>query len=252
MPLIHYFFWAWLILAVPVFLILLKVKVPFGRHASDEWGLGIPNKWGWFVMELPALFLVSGFYFVWDFVWSEEVGLEFFFVALWTIHYFYRSCIYPFRLRTKGKSMPLAVVAMAFIFNVVNGSFCGYHFSFLAAYPADYVYQWNFVAGLVLFCGGMALNRQADNLLISLRNARDGSYRIPQGSFFRWVSCPNLLGEIVEWCGFALMVWSLPTTAFALWTVANLLPRALAHHQWYLQRFPQYPAGRKAIIPFIL
>ena len=126
------------------------------------------------------------------------------------------------------------------------------------------------------------------NLRLNLRWESGQGYRIPQGVLFRWVSSPNLLGEIVEWSGFALMVWTvwtLPTKAFTLWTganliprtfamptIANLIPRALVHHQWYLQEFPapeepkaiilahhqwhsqEFPAPEepKAIIPFIL
>jgi len=66
------------------------------------------------------------------------------------------------------------------------------------------------------------------------------------------VSCPNLFGEIVEWSGFAMMCWNLPALSFAIWTAANLIPRAISHHRWYRQRFADYPAARKAVIPFIL
>jgi len=37
-----------------------------------------------------------------------------------------------------------------------------------------------------------------------------------------------------------------------VWTIANLVPRALAHHKWYNEHFENYPAERKAIFPFIL
>lgn len=37
-----------------------------------------------------------------------------------------------------------------------------------------------------------------------------------------------------------------------LWTLANLLPRALAHHRWYGEQFDDYPRERKAILPFLL
>ena len=37
--------------------------------------------------------------------------------------------------------------------------------------------------------------------------------------------------------------------AFAAWTMANLVPRARAHHRWYRERFPDYPARRKALVP---
>ncbi len=43
------------------------------------------------------------------------------------------------------------------------------------------------------------------------------------------------------------MGWS-----FAAWTAANLVPRAIAHHRWYRQRFPDYPPERKALIPGLL
>ena len=28
---------------------------------------------------------------------------------------------------------------------------------------------------------------------------------------------------------------------FLAWMIANLLPRALSHHRWYLSEFPDYP-----------
>ncbi|CAN0141629.1 unnamed protein product, partial [Laminaria digitata] len=51
---------------------------------------------------------------------------------------------------------------------------------------------------------------------------------------------------------FAIAVWSLPASAFALYTVANLAPRARKHHLWYLEKFREdYPSERRAFIPFI-
>eukprot|EP00904_Undaria_pinnatifida_P007423 jgi/Undpi1/3810/HiC_scaffold_16.g07179.m1 len=47
---------------------------------------------------------------------------------------------------------------------------------------------------------------------------------------FEYVSTANFFGECVEWCGFAIAGWSLPAAAFALYTVANLVPRARARH----------------------
>ncbi|MQY67097.1 MAG: hypothetical protein GH159_02080 [Dehalococcoidia bacterium] len=45
--------------------------------------------------------------------------------------------------------------------------------------------------------------------------------------------------------------WSLPGLAFAVWTAANLVPRAHSHHAWYRQRFPDYPPRRRALLPGI-
>jgi hypothetical protein len=52
--------------------------------------------------------------------------------------------------------------------------------------------------------------------------------------------------------GWALLTWSLPGVVFAFWTAANLVPRALAYHRWYREEFPDYPAGRKAVVPWVL
>ena len=66
------------------------------------------------------------------------------------------------------------------------------------------------------------------------------------------MSCPNYLGEIIEWVGWAVATWSLAGLSFAVWTAANLIPRAWQHHRWYRAEFPDYPKERKAVIPFLL
>ncbi|MBP7389456.1 MAG: hypothetical protein KA841_03570, partial [Chitinophagales bacterium] len=77
-------------------------------------------------------------------------------------------------------------------------------------------------------------------------------YKIPNGFLFKYISCPNHFGEMVEWFGFALMMGQLPAYAFALWTIVNLMPRALDHHRWYREKFADYPKERNAVVPFIL
>ena len=37
--------------------------------------------------------------------------------------------------------------------------------------------------------------------------------------------------------------------AFAVFTAANLGPRARSNHSWYQENFPDYPEGRRALIP---
>ena len=77
-------------------------------------------------------------------------------------------------------------------------------------------------------------------------------YKIPHGGLYHYISCPNYFGELVEWAGWALLTFSLPGLAFFVWTAANLVPRALAHHRDYRARFTHYPAQRRALIPFLL
>jgi len=76
-------------------------------------------------------------------------------------------------------------------------------------------------------------------------------YGVPRGGVFGLVSCANYFGEIVEWFGWAALTWSVAGLSFAVWTAANLIPRAYAHHRWYHHTFAHYPRRRKAIIPFL-
>ena len=78
-----------------------------------------------------------------------------------------------------------------------------------------------------------------------LRKGGKKGYFIPEGGMFRWISCPNFFGEILQWTGFAVMTWSPAALVFALWTFFNLVPRALSHHKWYKSTFPEYPPERK-------
>jgi steroid 5-alpha reductase family enzyme len=108
-----------------------------------------------------------------------------------------------------------------------------------------------FIIGAILFIGGMALNWKSDYYLIRLRGKGETGYKIPQSGFFKMVASPNLLGEIIEWGGFALLTWSLPALAFFVWTCANLIPRAVANRRWYREKFPEYPVERKILIPYL-
>ena len=99
---------------------------------------------------------------------------------------------------------------------------------------------------------GDALDLRADSILRNLRTPGESSYKIPRGGLYERISCPNYLGEILEWLGWALATWSLAGLAFAVYTIANLGPRAISHHRWYQREFDDYPGDRKALIPYLL
>ena len=147
--------------------------------------------------------------------------------------------------------MPLVIVCSGIFFNLINGFSLGYYFAFLANYPDNYFMQPHFITGAILFAAGIFINWKADNVLIHLRNPDETDYKIPIGWLFKYVSCPNLFGEIIEWAGYACMCWNLPATSFFIWTIANLIPRALSHHKWYKKQFENYPIERKAVFPYM-
>ena len=148
--------------------------------------------------------------------------------------------------------MPLIIVLSGMFFNSINTFLIA---NYLAKNPENYQAEWfgtwQFITGLSLFIIGFAINQYSDYLLIKLRKPGETTYKIPTGFLFKFISCPNLFGEIIEWFGFALLTWCLPSLSFLMWTIANLVPRALAHHKWYLNHFENYPKDRKAIFPFI-
>lgn len=238
---------SWLALAPVTFIVLLFVAAPYGRHTREGWGPSIESRLGWLVMEAPAALVFALFFALGQ---QRETRSAWVFLGLWEAHYVHRAFVYPFRLRGTSKRMPLVVVSMAFLFNMVNGYFNGrYLFALSGGYPAGWLADPRFIAGLALFLAGYIINRQADRTLRRLRQPGESGYVIPQGGLYRWISCPNYLGEIVEWMGWALATWSLAGLAFAVWTAANLAPRARAHHRWYREHFADYPPERKALLP---
>jgi protein-S-isoprenylcysteine O-methyltransferase Ste14 len=197
-------------------------------------------------MEAPAVLVFTVF-----FALSEHTGLTLLvFSTMWGVHYIHRAFIYPLELRGRNERMPVAVVAMALVYNLVNAGINGYYLFFLSGgYPTDWLLGTRFLVGAALFIAGFVINRQSDLTLLKLRAPGRSGYRIPYGGLYRWVSCPNYFGEIVEWVGWAIATWSLPGLAFAVWTMANLVPRARAHHIWYHERFSDYPSERRALLP---
>lgn len=229
---------------------LTFITAPYGRHARGGWGPTTSARTGWIVMELPA---VAVFALVFAAGEQRASAMPLVFLAIWQSHYVYRALIYPFRLGPRATPMPWSIALTGFSFNVLNAYLNARWISHLGdhagATPAD---PW-FVAGTIVFFAGLVVNRLADRELFRLRAASaDRRYAIPRGKLFALVSCPNYLGEIIQWSGWALLTFSWPGLAFAFYTLANLGPRAITHHAWYRSRFPDYPPSRRALIPFLV
>lgn len=236
-------------LAVPTFVALRRVVAPYGRYVRSGWGPTIPSRIGWIVMESPAPLFFAAVYLAGRHR-GEQAPLVL--LGLWLTHYLYRTFLFPLRMRAEGRRMPVAVAVVAFGFNVMNAWLNARWISELGTYPDGWLGDPRFLIGATLFLGGFAVNVASDAALRRLRAPGETGYRIPRGGLFERVSCPNYFGEIVEWTGWAVASWSLAGLAFAIYTFANLAPRALTHHAWYRERFPDYPRQRRAVIPYLL
>ncbi len=168
------------------------------------------------------------------------------------LHYSNRTFVFPLLIRG-GKPTPVWVFLAAFFYCCWNGFMQTSWLAFVHIYPDDWIYDPRFIFGGLLAFLGMCINMHSDHILRNLRKPGETGYKIPRGGCFEWVSGANFLGEIMEWTGFAVAQWSLPGLAFALFTMSNIGPRGVQHHQNYIEKFDEYEKlGRKAIIPYLL
>ncbi len=235
--------------ALPTFAYLLLRTAPYGRHGRPGWGPTLPPRIGWILMESPAVLVWLGVYLTGDHRF-EATPLAL--LGLWQLHYVHRTFIFPFRMRGAGKPMPWLIALSGVFFNCVNAWINARWVSQLGAYPVEWLTSRPFLAGMAVFLLGMAINLHADTVLLNLRAPGETGYKIPRGGLYTWVTCPNYLGETLEWTGWTLATFSLAGLSFLIFTTANLLPRALANHRWYREKFPDYPAQRRAFLPFLL
>ena len=105
--------------------------------------------------------------------------------------------------------MPLYVAGSGFFFNVLNAYVNARFVSHIGRYETSWLTDPRLLLGMAVFVGGMSLNMHSDNVLLSLRKPNKTTYVVPRGGAFRFISCPNYLGEILEWIGWAIATWSL-------------------------------------------
>jgi hypothetical protein len=228
-----------------------------------------------------------------------------------TIHYIYRSLIFPMYISSTSK-FPLGAAVTAFLYCAVNGYLQVY--GLMYPYPSSLTSTLSsseqhtmtvtspiFLIGCTFMVIGFSIAYQSDHILLTMKHQQQQSvqsnnnnkttrrmkhtttpgktnplkkknddysndyedddndgiptnsntdattemnnvnnsnkkcmYHIPKGGLFEYVSCPHYLGEIIEWIGFYIASGgTIATMSFVLWTCSNLIPRALATHEWY-------------------
>ena len=238
--------------AVVVFCTLFYIDAGYGKMVSPKWGPAINNKVAWILMEAPVFFVLM-------YMWLnssrrfETVPLIFF--ICFEIHYFQRSFIFPLLLKGKSK-MPIAIMLMGMIFNTFNGYIQGEWLFFLAPdnmYTSEWLSKPQFWIGIIMYFCGMGINIHSDYVIRHLRKPGDTKHYLPKDGVYKYVTSANYFGEIFEWIGFAIMTWSWAGGLFALWTIANLVPRANSIYRKYEQEFGAefYERKLKRVLPFI-
>lgn len=239
-------------IAVVVFISLYFVNAGYGKFYNPKWGFSLDNHLGWFLMEVPVFLAML---LLW--ILSDRKGdlVRLVFLLLFELHYFHRSFIFPRQLRGHSR-MPLTIILMGALFNTLNALMQGGWIFFISPqdyYPANWLTSLPFLAGTGLFLVGMYINIQSDSIIRNLRKPGDTAHYLPKGGMFRYVTSANYFGEFMEWVGFAILTWSWAGAVFALWTFANLAPRAARIYDLYSQEFPEELDTHKVkrILPFI-
>lgn len=240
------------LMALIVFVALYFVNAGYGMFFSSKWGPSVRNKLGWMIMESPVFIAMALLWYYSDRRF-EPVRLCFF--LFFELHYLHRSFIFPFLLKGNNR-MPLSIVLMGMTFNILNALMQGgwiFYFSPANAYPESWFASLPFIVGTILFFFGMYVNIDSDRIIRNLRKPGDTGHYVPRGGMFRYVSSANYFGEVIEWTGFAILTWSWAGAVFALWTFANLAPRAATLYKKYELMFGDefIREKRKRILPFI-
>ncbi|KAI6046453.1 3-oxo-5-alpha-steroid 4-dehydrogenase-domain-containing protein [Pisolithus marmoratus] len=222
--------------------LLFIINAPFGRFTLlNDHVLSVDGIKSWIFMEL-----FSPTAFIYAFTQapfldhtppvSAPQGLL---AGLFLSHYLNRAVISPLRTPSRSKSH-LSVVLCGICFNLFNGLMMGtYLRSDIAhAFLSDAFRRPLYWSGTLIWLAGLLGNILHDEILLNIRRnakakgkAKAEHYAIPHGYLYRYISYPNYF---CEWVEFSLM-----------------LPRAYKGHQWYRDKFAEYPTERKAVVPFI-
>lgn len=238
--------------AVVVFISLHFVSAGYGMMYTRRWGPSVGNRLGWVMMEAPVFIAMCILWALSPRQWDTTPLVIF---CLFQAHYFQRSFIFPMLIQGKNR-MPLSIILMGVLFNLINALMQGgwiFYLSPEGMYSPEWLCTPQFIIGTIIFIAGMAINIHSDHIIRHLRRPGDTRHYIPHGGMFRYVSSANYFGEFVEWTGFAILTWSWAGAVFALWTFANLAPRARRINRRYAEEFGEEftRLNLRAIIPFI-
>ena len=89
-------------------MLLFFVDAPYGGTYSASWGPSMPAKWGWLIMESPAVLAILGVFFtspVLELPTTKGGVLRLILLLMWETHYVYRAWVYPFLQSGKDKPM---------------------------------------------------------------------------------------------------------------------------------------------------
>jgi len=121
--------------------------------------------------------------------------------------------------------------------------------SFLSQYD---LFSFRTILGIITFSIGQMGNLYHHILLRKLRTSTsERKYSIPSGGWFEFLVCPHYFFELISWLGMAILSTHWETYVVFFIMCCYLGGRSARTRAWYAEKFPNFPLGRKRIVPFV-
>jgi hypothetical protein len=223
--------------------------IPYGKtytRGSSFFKVELPDRFCMITIHLPVLVV-----FIYAHVYFPNGDLTSVASLLYIVHYIHRGLIYPWFRRSQSKPWPLETFLYFLVEKFLETTIVGRALIFDSV--RHHVALQLFLCVGVIGCAIVA--GVHDYKLCGLRKSGDTGYQIPQGLLFKWISGPNYLFELLEWCFF---IWFLPINivlaTFAALVLVNISGRAEWNHDAYVKRLfkNKYLDDRCPYIPFVM
>lgn len=228
----------------------------YGKFGLPAGGFAVSARLGWWLMEFPVSATFVYFFFIKGGPQSHQLVPRIC-AGIMCFHYTYRGWLYPYLIREhSGSNNGFSVVPaiggcmVTITHGYLNARWFAEHGTHL---KLSWLRDKRFLVGITMYVSGFVSLVYHDHIMRELRASPGPQYRIPRGGLFEYATQAVYFCELWTWLGFFLLSWG-PNGAFILLvSLANLVPRSIASHEWYLRQFGDEYAGlgRKYLIPFV-
>jgi 3-oxo-5-alpha-steroid 4-dehydrogenase 1 len=233
----------------------LTSSTAYGKFGSGA-VFTLPPRIGWWCMEIPVTVMFVYTFFIKGGSQSRELVPRIC-AAVICMHYTYRGWIYPYLIRSHPgatSNFSLVPAVGGWMVTITHGYLNGKWFAEYGTHLRNkkWLRDPRFICGIIIYLTGFAALVYHDKLMRDLRSTPGPRYRIPRGGLFEYATQAVYFCELWTWFGFFLISWGPNGLFIFLVSCANLIPRSVATHQWYLQKFGQEYAdlNRTYLVPF--
>jgi len=224
----------------------------YSKFADPDAGFKVPSRLGMVLLYSPALVVSLGYLKT----SPNNNGREKVTSGLLAIHFGKRvlESLFLHKYSSTMNGDFLLPIGMSY---ALTAAMFAHQQRAIAAYAGSATDNLMLRAGLVFSAVGQLGNFYHHWLLTQLRppksagGGEEKKYVIPNDGMFKLVTAPHYFFELVAWLGIACTTQQLNCFLAVGDMLSYLCGRSIATTRWYRNKFPEYPACRKHLIPFI-